>query len=92
MYDVILSAVGLVAPPVTLYFAYRKAQNDLKFHAFDNAEVENFNNVHNKSQDVTLTIEEMNYIFYRDFQNTLHETREFNTKLFEQASAQIASL
>lgn len=91
MYDVILGAVGLIAPPVTLYFAYRKAQNDLKFHAFDNAEVDQFNNVHSKSQDTT-TIEEMNYIFYRDLQHTLHETREFNTKLFEQASAQIASL
>lgn len=90
MYDVILSAVGLIAPPITLYFAYRKAQDDLKFHAFDNAQVEQLNKVHNKSQD--LTLEEMNYIFYRDLQYTLHETREFNTKLFEQASAQIASL
>ena len=50
-----------------------------------------FNNVHSKSQDTT-TIEEMNYTFYRDLQHTLHETREFNTKLFEQASAQVASL
>lgn len=90
MYDVILSAVGLIAPPVTLYFAYRKAQNDLKSHAFDKAQVEQLNKVHNKSQD--LTLEEMNFIFYRDLQYTLHETREFNTKLFEQASAQIASL
>lgn len=90
MYDVILSAVGLIAPPITLYFAYRKAQDDLKFHAFDNTQVEQLNKVHNKSQD--LTLEEMNYIFYRDLQYTLHETREFNTKLFEQASAQIASL
>ena len=92
MYDVILSAVGLIAPPVTLYFAYRKTQNDLKSHEFDNAEVEQLNKVHNKSQDLILTLEEMNYIFHRDFQQTLHETREFNTKLFEQASAEIASL
>lgn len=91
MYDVILSAVGLIAPPATLYFAYRKAKNDLKSYAFDSAEVDQFNNVHSKSQDTT-TIEEMNYTFYRDLQHTLHETREFNTKLFEQASAQIASL
>lgn len=92
MYDVILGAVGLIAPPVTLYFAHRKVQDDLKFHAFDNAQVEQLNKVHNKSQDLILTLEEMNYIFYRDLQYTSHETREFNTKLFEQASAQIASL
>ena len=87
-----LLVIAAVAPPATLYFAYRKAQNDLKSHAFDNAEVEQLNKVHNKSQDLILTLEEMNYIFHRDFQQTLHETREFNTKLFEQASAQISSL
>ena len=92
MYDVILSAVGLIAPPVTLYFSYRKAQNDLKLHQFDHTQVEQLNKVHNNSQDSTLTLEEMNYIFHRDLQNTLHETREFNNKLFEQASAEIASL
>ena len=92
MYDVILGAVGLIASLVTLYFAYRKAQDDLKFHAYSNAEIEQLNKVHNNGKDLILTLEEMNYTFHRDLQNTLHETREFNNKLFEQASAEIASL
>lgn len=88
----ILQYVGAISIALTPLVAYFYTKNYSPKIGLSNKEVAEINKCLEKSDDFSLHIEEMNYIFKRDFNNTLLDMRSENKKLFEEASANIASL
>lgn len=93
MYDSfmqIASVSGLFLTPILAAYFYTK--NYSKPVGLSSKEVAEINKRLENPYDFSLQIEELNYIFKRDFNQTILQMRSDNKELFEKASFEIASL
>lgn len=88
----ILQYVGAISIALIPLVAYFYTKNYSPKIGLSNKEVAEINKRLEKSEDFSLHIEEMNYIFKRDFNQTILQMRSDNKELFEKASLEIASL
>ena len=85
-------AIVIVAVVTPILAAYFYTKNYSKPVGLSSKEVAEINKRLENPYDFSLQIEELNYIFKRDFNQTILQMRSDNKELFEKASLEIASL
>ena len=93
MFEALIQITGTSLMFLTpLVIAYRYGKNQSKGIGLSNEEVAKINKSLENEYPISLQIEEINYIFKRDFNQSILQFRSDITDTYEQSSREIASL